>query len=178
MSKRLSVSGDDDEWKVFGKTPTGGNEILFRSRTGSPAVRTYALDNQMARLRCVLRGDQLAENGMPISTRDLDDYEDRLVGVLSKANAEVYLIAVVTGDGNRDLFFAARDLDDLRAAIKAAKTSVDTFKLQIAPVGDKEVFLKNLTLSPEQERAAFEQGRVHQVPLPSGGGFFGKLFGR
>lgn len=178
MSKRLSISGDDDEWKLFGKTPTGGHEILIRSRTGSPSVRAYALDNQMARLRCVLRPDQVAENGMPVSTTDLDDYEDRLVGVLTEANAEVYLIAVVTGDGNRDLFFASRDLDDLRAGIKAAKTSVDTFKLQIAPVGDNEVFLKGLTLSPDQERAAFEQGRVHHVPRPSGGGFFGKLFGR
>jgi hypothetical protein len=178
MSKRLSISGDDDEWKLFGKKPTGGIEILIRSRTSSPAVWAYALDNQMARLRCVLRPDQIAENGMPISTRDLDDYEDRLLGALTDANAEVHLIAVVTGDGNRDLFFAARDLEDLRAAIKAAKTSIDTFKLQIAPVGDKEVFLNGLTLSPDQERAAFEQGRVHQVPLPSGGGFFGKLFGR
>lgn len=178
MSDKLSISGEDDEWKLFGKTPTGGNEILFRSRTGNPAVRAFALENQMARLRCVLRSDQLAQNGMPVSTRDLDEYEDRLLGALTEANAEVYLIAVVTGAGNRDLFFAARDLDDLRAGIKAAKTSIDTFKLQIAPVGDKDAFLKSLTLSSDQERAAFEQGRVYQVPLPSGGGFFGKLFGR
>ena len=178
MSDKLSISGEDDDWKLFGKTPTGGNEILFRSRTGSPAVRAYALGNEMARLRCVLRPDQVAENGMPVSTRDLDAYEDRLVAALIEANAEVYLIAAVTGGGNRDLYFAARDLDDLRAGIKAAQTSVDTFKLQIAPVGDKEVFLNGLTLTSDQERAAYEQGRVHQVPLPSGGGFFGKLFGR
>lgn len=178
MSDKLSISGNDDEWKLFGKTPTGGNEILFRSRTGVPAVRAYALENQMARLRCVIRADQIAGTGMPVSTRDLDEYEDRLLGALTEAKAEVYLIAVVTGDGNRDLFFAARDLDDLRAGIKAAKTSVDTFKLQIAPVGDKEAFLKSLTLSSDQERTAFEQGRVYQVPLPSRGGFLGKLFGR
>ena len=76
------------------------------------------------------------------------------------------------------MFFGARDLDDLRSAIQAAKTPIDTFKLQIAPGGDKEAFLKSLTLSPEQERIAFKEGRVHQVPPPSGGGFLGKLFGR
>ena len=178
MSDQLSISGDEQDWKLFGKTLASGHETLFRSRTASPVVRTFSLENQMARVRCVLRPDQVAKNGMPVSTSDLDTYEDRLVGELIKANAQVYLIAVVTGEGNRDLFFAARELDELRSAIKAAKTSIDTFKLQIAPIGDKEAFLKSLTLSPEQERSALEAGRVHQVPPQSGGGFFGKLFGR
>lgn len=178
MSDKLSIGGDEADWKLFGKTLASGHETLFRSRTASSSVRLFSLENQMARIRCVLRPDQLAPGGMPKSTRDLDDYEDRLLGVLREANAQVYLVAVVTGDGNRDLFFAARDLDELRSAIKAAKTSIDTFKLQIAPVGDKEAFLKSLTLSPEQEQTAFKEGRVHQVPLPSGGGFLGKLFGR
>lgn len=178
MSDKLSISGDDGNWKLFGKTPTGGRETLFRSRTGSPAVRAFSLENQMARVRCVLRPDQVGQNGMPISTKDLDDYEDRLLAALTTANVEVYLVAVVTGEGNRDLFLAARDLDDLRSGIKAAKTTIDTFKLQIAPIGDKEAFLKSLTLSPQQEQAAFDEGRVHHVPPPSGGGFLGKLFGR
>ena len=177
MSDKLSISGDEKDWKLFGKTLASGHETLFRSRTASSSVRLFSLENQMARVRCVLRPDQVAPSGMPKSTGDLDDYEDRLLGALTEANAQVYLIAVVTGEGNRDLFFAARDLDDLRSAIKAAKTSIDTFKHQIAPVGDKEAFLKGLTLSPEQERTAFEEGRVHQVP-PPGGGFLGKLFGR
>jgi len=178
MSDKLSISGDDDDWQVFGKTPTGGHETLFRSRAGSPAVRAYALENQMMRVRCALRDDQVGNDGMPKSTRDLDEYEDRLLGALSAANTEVYLIAVVTGDGNRDLFFAARDLDDLRAGIKAARTDIDTFTLKIAPVGDKEAFLKGLSLSQEQLQAAAQAGRVHEVPVQRGGGFLGKLFGR
>lgn len=178
MSDKLSISGDDDDWQVFGKTPTGGHETLFRSRTANPLVRSYALENQMMRVRCVLRDDQVGKDGMPKSTKDLDDYEDRLLGKLSAANVEVYLIAVVTGEGNRDLFFAARDLDDLRAAIKAAQTDIDTFKLQIAPVGDKEPFLQALSLSQEQVQAAAEAGRVHAVPVQRSGGFLGKLLGR
>lgn len=177
MSAKLSISGDDDDWQVFGKTPPNGNEVLFRSRAGNPAVHAFAIENQMARVRCVLAPDQVAENGMPKSTKDVDDFEDSLLGALQAADAGVYLVAVVTGDGNRDLFFAARDLDDLRSGIRAS-TSADTIKLQLAPIGEKEAFLKGLSLSPEQTRAAIEQGRVHQVPSSSGGRFFGKLFGR
>ena len=171
MSDSLSISGDDDDWQVFGKTPPGGNEILFRTRAGNPSVQAYALENQMMRVRCVLRDGQVRADGMPKSTEDLDTYEDRLLGVLKDADVEVHLIAVVTGDGNRDLFFAARDLDDLRNGIKAAQTSIDTFKLQIAPVGEKEAFLKGLSLSPEEERVAIARQRS------GSGGFLGKLFG-
>ena len=31
MSDRLSISGEEDDWQVFGKTPAGANETLFRS---------------------------------------------------------------------------------------------------------------------------------------------------
>ena len=106
MSDKLSVTGDEDGWQVFGKTPKGGQQSLFRSRAGWPPVREYAIENQMMRVRCVLRPDQVRDDGMPRSTKDLDEYEDRLLGVLAVAEAEVYLIASVTGEGNRDLFFA------------------------------------------------------------------------
>ena len=178
MSERLSISGDDDGWQVFGKTPEGGQQRLFRSRAGLPPVRAYALENQMMRVRCALRPDQVRDDGMPSSTKDLDEYEDRLLGALEAADAEVYLIASVTGEGNRDLFFAARDLDELRAGIKAARTAIDTFKLQLAPVEQKEAFLDALSLSQEQVQAAAAAGRVHNVSTLRSGGFLGRLFGR
>ena len=171
MSERLSIGADDGDWQVFGKTPPGKSEILFRSRAGDPGVRAYALENDMMRVRCALRPDQVRDDGMPKSTKDLDDYEDRLLGALVAANAEVHLIAVVTGDGNRDLYFVARDLDELRAGIKAAQTSIDSFSLQLAPIGDKEPFLKMLSLSSDQQRAAMAKQQA-------GGGLMGKLFGR
>ena len=179
MSGKLSISGDEDGWQVFGKTPTGGHQRLFRSRAGWPPVREYARENQMMRVRCVLREDQVRDDGMPKSTKDLDDYEDRLLGALTAADAEVYLIASVTGEGNRDLFFTMRDPDDLRAGIKAAKTDIDTFKLQLAPIGDdsKATFLDALSLSDEQVQAAAAAGRVHDISK-LGGGFLKKLFGR
>jgi hypothetical protein len=176
MSDKLSISGDDDDWQMFGKTAQSGNHLLFRSRTRSPAVQAFATNNQMARVRCVIAPEELAEGGMPKSTRDVDEFEDSLLGALTAASAEVYLIAVVTGDGNRDLFFVARDLDELRAGIKAAENA-PTISLQFAPVGDREAFLKMLTLSEEQEQEAIAAGRVHGVPTGSGG-ILGKLFGR
>ena len=174
----LSIRGGDDNWNIFSKTAQSGRPLLFRSRTRSPEARGFAEQNQMMRVRCVLREDLVTETGMPAPTTDLDDYEDRLTAKLDEAKSEVYLLAAVTGDGNRDLFFAARDLDDLRAAIKACDSDIDTFKVQYAAIGDIPPFLAMLTLSPEQERAAHAAGRVHGVPVDRKGNFLGKLFGR
>ena len=178
MNDKPSISGDGDDWQVFSKTAQSGTMLLFRSRTRSPAVQAFATENPMARLRCVIAPSELAEGGMPKSTKDLDDFEDSLLGALNAANADVSLIAVVTGEGNRDLFFSAHDLDDLRAGIKAAENA-PTISLQFAPIGDPPAFLNMLTLSVEQEQAAVDAGRVHGVPVGrSGGGLLGKLFGR
>ena len=174
----LSISGGDDDWNIFSKGAQSGRLLLFRSRTRSPEVQDFATNNQMMRVRCVLREDQVNDAGMPNSTKDLDDYEDRLIDNLKQANAEVYLVAVVTGDGNRDLFFAARDLDDLRSAIKASDSDIDTFKVQYAAISDIPPFLKMLTLSDEQIQAAQAAGRVRAVPVDKKGNLLGKLFGR
>ncbi len=172
----LTIGGDGDDWKVFGRKAQTGHEILFRSRTQMPEVQAYATEHEMARLRCVLAPSEVGPNGMPKSTKDLDDFEDSLIAALEEAKAEVYLLALVTSEGNRDMFFAARDLDDLRAGIKAA-TNAPTITLQLAPVREKAPFLKLLTLTPEMEQAAFAAGRAHGVPVGKGG-VLGRLFGR
>jgi len=174
MTDRLSVSGGNDDWMIFSKTAQSGQKLLFRSRTRSPEVRAFAEQNQMMRVRCVLREDLVTDTGMPASSTDIEDYEDRLVGKLKQANAEVYLVAAVTGEGNRDLFFAARDLDDLRAAIKASDSDIDTFKVQYAPIGDIPPFLNMLTLSEED----LAKATYHGVPVDRSGGLLGKLFRR
>jgi hypothetical protein len=173
----LSISGGDDDWTIFSKTAQSGNKLLFRSRTRSPAVQAFASENQMMRVRCVLREDQVAESGMPKSSKDIEDYEDRLIDKLKEGSAEVYLVAAVTGEGNRDLFFAARDLDDLRAAIKASDSDIDTFKVQYAPIADVPAFLNMLTLSDDD----LAKATFHGVPTQGGSGrgaLLGKLFGR
>jgi hypothetical protein len=175
----LSISGGDDgHWNIFSKTAQSGRKLLFRSRTRNPEVQAFATANQMMRVRCVLREDLVSDTGMPASSKDIEDYEDRLIGKLKEADTDVYLIAAVTGEGNRDLFFAARDLDDLRAAIKAADTDIDTFKVQYAAISDIPAFLNMLTLSDELIQAAKEAGRVHAVPVDRKGNLLGKLFGR
>ena len=169
------------DWKLFGRNGQSGQPLLFRSRTHAPEVREFAEQNEMARVRCILAEGEANPAGMPSSTKDLDDYEDRLLGKLEEAGAEVYLIAVVTGEGNRDLYFAMREFDQLRQGITAAKTDVSSFRLQIAPIGGeaKASFLGLLTLTPEMEQRAAAAGRVHGVEVEQrGGGLIAKLFGR
>ena len=178
----MTLAMHDSDWKLFGRNGQSGRPLLFRSRTHVPEVREYAEQNQMARVRCVIAEGELNDAGMPRSADDLNAFEDSLVGALEAANAEVYLVALVTGEGHRDLFFAARDLDELRAGLKAAENA-PTISLQLAPVGGdaKASFLDQLTLTPEMEQRAAAQGRVHAVEVErgaKGGGLLGKLFGR
>jgi len=177
MSMQFSIAGDEDEWNIFSRKLQSGNDLLIRSRTGNAALSRFAAENFMARLRCVVPPDEVNPAGMPASAAKLDAFEDSLIGALEAASAEVYQLAVATGDGNRDYYFTARDGDDLRAAIKAA-TCDEAIKLQFAPIGDQAAFLKIITLSPEQEKAAVEAGRVHGIPEKSGGELLGKLFGK
>jgi hypothetical protein len=179
MSDKPSMHSSD--WKLFGRPGQSGQPLLFRSRTHAPDVRQCAEANGMARVRCILAEGEANDAGMPKSTKDLDDYEDRLTGKLEEASADVFLIAVVTGEGNRDLYFALRDFDELRAGITAAKTDVNSFRLQIAPIdgAGSASFLKQLTLTPGMEQRAAEAGRVHGVEVERrGGGLIAKLFGR
>jgi len=177
----MTLSMHSNDWKLFGRNGQSGKPLLFRSRTHAADVREFVEKNEMARVRCILADGEANDAGMSASTKDLDDYEDRLVGKLEDAGAEVYLIAVVTGEGNRDLYFALRDFDELRAGITAAKTDVSSFRLQIAPIGHDAAasFLTQLTLTPEMEQRAAEAGRVHGVEVERGGGrLIAKLFGR
>ncbi|HWC55405.1 MAG TPA: DUF695 domain-containing protein [Sphingomicrobium sp.] len=177
----MTLPRHSSDWKLFGRAGQSGQQLLFRSRTHAPEVREFADQNEMARVRCILAEGEATATGMPKSTKDLDDYEDRLLGKLEEAGAEVYLIAVVSGEGNRDLYFAMREFDQLRAGITAAKTDVSSFRLQIAPIGGdaKASFLQLLTLTPEMEQRAAEAGRVHAVEVErGGGGLIAKLFGR
>src|ERR1044072_774371 len=84
----MTLAVHDSDWKLFGRTGQSGRPLLFRSRTHVPEVREYAA------------------SGRPRSADDLNAFEDSLVGALEAAKAEVYLIALVTGEGHRDLFFA------------------------------------------------------------------------
>ena len=177
----MTLSRHSSDWKLFGRNGQSGRPLFFRSRAHASDVREFVERNEMARVRCVLAEGEANPAGMPSSTRDLDDYEDRLTGKLEEAGAEVYLIAVVTGEGNRDFYFALRDFDQLRQGITAAKTDVSSFKLQIAPIGGdaKGSFLDLLTLTPEMEQRAAAAGRMHGVEVEKrGGGLIAKLFGR
>jgi hypothetical protein len=153
----LTIGGDSEDWKLFGRKSQTGNEILLRSRTQLPAVQAYARANPMARIRFAL-----AVRG--------GGFEQSLLSALEGANAEVYLIATITSEGNRDLFFAARSLKQLRDAIQTADNP-GKIAIQFAAISDldRSKFLELLTLTAEMEKAAFAQGRARPVPVPGAG---------
>jgi len=169
----LSISGDDDDWAMFSRTPADGKPTLIRSRAGVPEVREFAEQNFFARLRCTLPEDAVTDAGLPRSTEALDRFEDALLGALRAAGAQTYLVAVSTGHGVRDFFFTAADKGELPAALKSIE-SERPFSVALAS-GEAAPFLNALVLSPEER----EKANYHEVPAQrTGGGLLGKLFGR
>jgi hypothetical protein len=168
----LTIGGDGKEWVMFSRTPPGGQPVFIRSRTGQPAVRAFAEKNFFARLRCTLPSEGLIETGLPKSTDALDAFEDALLAALTAANAQTYLIGVVTGQGDRDLFFSAVEGGELSAAFKSIEGE-RPFTTALAK-GDPAPFLAILTLS-QQDRV---KATYHGIPPQAGGGVIRKLFGR
>jgi hypothetical protein len=144
----ISNSVEAAEWAVFPHQTQDGRPVIVRSRIGEPNVREFAEANFMARVRCVLPRDQVNENGMPLSTESMDEWEDKVLTELG-AGAQTYEVAVVTGAGVRDLFFAAVESEELLTAISNVEGDF-TFELQLAKVdGPREGLLNSL--SPPQE---------------------------
>jgi hypothetical protein len=138
------------EWSVFPHQTQDGRPIIVRSRLGEPSVRRFAEDNFMVRARCALPRDQVNENGMPVSTGSMDEWEDKCVAELEGMGSQTHLIAVVTGAGVRDLFFAAIEGDELLTAISNVEGDF-TFELQLARIdGPREGLLNSLTPALEQ----------------------------
>ena len=173
MTAPLSISGDDDDWAMFSRTPATGKPNFFRSRAGLPHVREFAEKNFFARLRCTLDAAELTDAGLPKSTEALDSFEDALLAALAAAEAGTYLIAVTTGNGVRDFYFTATDRGKLPEALKSIEGD-RPFSIALS-TGDPVAFLEALTLSKEE----LEKANYHAVPVPRGGGGpLGKLFGR
>jgi hypothetical protein len=144
----ISIGGEGAEWQVFSRRDQDGHPVVVRSRLAQAPIRTFAAANFMARLRCVLGADQLNDEGMPRSTNDLDEFEDQLLASLKTMNSKTYDVAVVTGGGFRDLFFAAADGDDLLAAIRSLPDE-RSFKIQLSRLeGAKARLLESLIPSP------------------------------
>jgi hypothetical protein len=143
----ISNSIESAEWTVFPHQTQDGRPVIVRSRVGESHVREFAEANFMARVRCVLPRDQVDENGMPLSTASLDEWEEKVLAELG-AGARAHEVAVVTGAGMRDLFFAAVDGQELLTAISNVEGDF-TFELRLAEVdGPREGLLNSL--SPRQ----------------------------
>ena len=140
-----SNSGDSAEWNVFAHQTQEGRPVIVRSRVAEPNVREFAAANFIARVRCVLPRDQVNEAGMPLSTAALDEWEDKLLSALEDASARTYEIAVVTGAGARDFFFAAIEGGELLAAINAVEGDYP-FELQLSRIdGPRDGLLNSLS---------------------------------
>lgn len=139
----MSIAGDGAEWSVFTRRTQDGAPVVVRSRLKRDLLEV-ASANLVARLRCVPHDDQINSGGMPINTDMLDEYEDALIAQLERNKAFAFEIAVVTGDGCRDLFFAIATREDLRDAIEQIRAD-RPFKLKIGWIeGPKDGLLASL----------------------------------
>jgi hypothetical protein len=140
----LSIAGDGAEWAVFTRQTMDGKPVVVRSRAARQELKDFAASNIMARLRCIPSDGQVNDAGMPLIIEILDDYEDTLISQLESTKAVAYEIAVVTGAGCRDLFFAIAHKEELSDAIEKIRAS-RPFKLQVGWLeGPKEKLLESL----------------------------------
>jgi len=141
----FSISGEGPEWHVFKRRSKDERPVIVRSRLANAPLREFADGNFMARLRCVLPSDGIGETGFPLSTDALDEFEDRLLAKLEDVDAQTYEVAVVTGGGCRDLFFAASVHDELLTAVREIARDLP-FKIEVARLeGAKDNLLRSLT---------------------------------
>lgn len=141
----LSIAGTGAEWVVFMRQTKQGEPVVVRSRAAQHDLRNFALTNVLARLRCVPSDGKTNDAGMPLITEVFDEYEDALISELERCRATVYQIAVVTGAGCRDLFFAMSRKELLSEAIEKIRAD-RPFKLQILWLeGQKERLLESLS---------------------------------
>lgn len=133
------------EWNIFAHQTDDGRAVIVRSRLAKPEVREFAEANFMARVRCVLGPNEVNQSGMPISTAELDEWEAKLLSELERVQARAYELAVVTGAGVRDFFFAAVEENELLNAIGNVEGTFG-FQLQLARIdGPKDQLLNSLT---------------------------------
>lgn len=117
---------------------------MVRSRLTERELYDFAEANIVARLRCVPHNDQVNAGKMPMNTAVFDEYEDALIAQLESNKADVFEIAVVTGDGCRDLFFATDSRDALRQAVEQIRAD-RPFTLKIGWIeGPKGLLLESL----------------------------------
>lgn len=154
MSERLSIDGEGENWSVSQRF-TSGRPLIVRSRASEPALREFAKSNVMMILKGVLPSGQVREDGMPQSTQELNDFEDALLKALNDAAARTYLLAVLTGNGQRAFIFAGADREELRSVIRDLPIE-PSFKLMISDIDDKEQFLESLA-SPLAKQLAGDQ---------------------
>lgn len=126
----LSVGGSGPEWSVFTRLDQNEHRVIVRSRANHGELRAFASSHPMVRLRCTPTDNSINSEGMPTNTAVLDEYEDALVAQLEQSKAEAYLVAVVTGAGCRDFFFAITHNEEINDAIKKI-WRYRPFKLQV-----------------------------------------------
>ena len=144
LVSQLTVGGEERRWSVFTRRAQSGAPVVVRSRVSGRDLYDFAAANIVARLRCIPHDYQVDAGKMPMNTGVFDEYEDALIAQLESNAAEVFEIAVVTGDGCRDLFFATAARDPLRLAVGQIRAD-RPFTLKIGWIeGPKDVLLKSL----------------------------------
>lgn len=142
----MAAAAGGRTWDFFRGHASNGRVVVVRSRLREESLRGLADLLGVVRVRCSLTARQVNPEGMPLSTRALDEWEQEILTELQAMRAQAYHLAVVTGDGSREHFFAAPDCEDLITAIRATQKE-RPFKLGLNKVaGSIDRLLDSLTL--------------------------------
>lgn len=150
--KPLSLTAALGHWETFeGRSKKDGERLRIKSRAGHPPLRELALKNQLFRVSCMLRGDEVDGEGLPLSMAELNRFEDELLMRLVTLRPKTVPIAAVRKRGVHDLYYSAEHNGALVTALRAAGDqpfAVRTTQM----VGDVAMLLDSLT--PAEKRAA------------------------
>jgi hypothetical protein len=143
--KALSLSNALGHWEEFGgRSKKDGTKFRIRSRVGHPPVREFAAGKRLFRVSCALPPDHLDGDGLPLSTTELNRFEDELLMRLVTMKPRTLPLAVVSQRGTRDFYYGAEHNGALAAALKT--TGDRSFPVRIIEmVGDTAMLLDSFT---------------------------------
>ena len=115
----FSVDGSEDSWALLERVSRDDRPLVVRVRDNGELL-AHAERTGLAVVGGRIRSDFLADRGMPSSgiSEDLDAWEDDIIAAIQSQGVEAFALAVVNGDGRKDLVFATAGEQTLPVASK------------------------------------------------------------
>ena len=115
----FSVSGEDATWTVFERRSNDDWPLIVNSRLSDNELVDFATANEMVVVMRQYMGDNVNAWGMPQIGDALYEWDDLLVGEIKTRNIPAVLLATVTGEGARDMYFAIGKDANITPAVHA-----------------------------------------------------------